>query len=166
MVEEKKLAPEKKIEGRMVSNAEKRASRFFAEINLTETIQRSISGNANEENKRLSIEIRLPDGTSYEEVKQRILAGIEMVFQKSKINSEANPIEIVRSKLKENFPEILKALRARKNLTMQRLAKEIGVTLSSVSKWKNGTTQPREANIRKMAEVFDVPLETFYETEK
>ena len=55
-----------------------------------------------------------------------------------------------------DFIKNLTSLLIRKHLTQAQLAKELGVTPSTVSMWLNGTNVPRIDMIRKIATVFDV----------
>lgn len=53
--------------------------------------------------------------------------------------------------------ERIKALRTSKQLTMEILAKKIGVSKSTIAKWENGYVENmRQERIIKLAEVFNV----------
>lgn len=50
----------------------------------------------------------------------------------------------------------IKSLRKEKNLTVEQLAKKIGVAKSSVSAWENGKSEIRGKNLKKLSAFFDV----------
>lgn len=50
----------------------------------------------------------------------------------------------------------IKSLRKEKNLTVEQLAKKIGVAKSSVSAWENGKSDIRGKNLKKLSDFFDV----------
>lgn len=50
----------------------------------------------------------------------------------------------------------IKSLRKEKNLTVEQLAKKIGVAKSSVSAWENGKSEIRGKNLKKLSDFFDV----------
>jgi transcriptional regulator with XRE-family HTH domain len=49
-----------------------------------------------------------------------------------------------------------KELRRRKLLTQKELAAAVGVTLSAVQRWEDGTRYPRPAQLRKLCGVFGI----------
>lgn len=52
-----------------------------------------------------------------------------------------------------DFPELLKALRRRRNLTQEQLAREIGVSFSTVNLWENGRRHPQPFLANKILEL-------------
>ena len=50
----------------------------------------------------------------------------------------------------------IKSLRKEKSLTVEQLAKKIGVAKSSVSAWENGKSDIRGKNLKKLSDFFDV----------
>ncbi|MHA3225457.1 helix-turn-helix transcriptional regulator [Globicatella sulfidifaciens] len=52
----------------------------------------------------------------------------------------------------------LKLFRIKKNLTQSALAKKIGVTQQTYSKWETGKNNPNSENIQKIAKVLEVPI--------
>lgn len=55
-----------------------------------------------------------------------------------------------------NIMNNIKALRKEKKLTVDRLAKEMGVSKSTISLWENGKTNPRINQIEKLSDYFGV----------
>lgn len=53
----------------------------------------------------------------------------------------------------------LKELRELHKLSQAKLAKEIGVSQSTVGMWENGTNHPEHKTLLKIAEYFNVPLD-------
>ena len=49
-----------------------------------------------------------------------------------------------------------------RGVTAYRVAKETGLTTSSLTEWKNGHYTPKADKMLKIAEYFGVPLEYFY----
>jgi transcriptional regulator with XRE-family HTH domain len=150
---------------RIVARAEgpckKPGPRFFAEVNLNETIQRGSSGQQEERN--LVITIRLCEGISFDEAKDRVLAGIERVFGECPDASKQKSVPETSSRvLKEDFPRILKTLREGVMLTQAELANKLEVSPSSVAKWEGGSVAPRIKMIAKIALVFGIPVDEFY----
>jgi len=156
--EGKQLTVKKERAKTVIPSPQKPVSRVFAEIELIETIQCPGSGNIKEE-KRMKIERQFQEGISYEEARTKLLLGIETAF-------EGVVPEAEQGKHKENLSRILKDFRITHDLTMDELAKKVGVTVSSVAKWENGTCTPRMRKLRKLAEVFAIPPQTFYDSEK
>ena len=56
--------------------------------------------------------------------------------------------------------EILKALREKKGLTQEQLAKKVMVTRQAVSRWENGETQPNTETLKLLSRVYDVSINT------
>ncbi len=58
--------------------------------------------------------------------------------------------------MKYVFPERIKELRIERNLSVNELAKEIGVSGAAVSRWENCIRIPNLDNIYNLAKFFDV----------
>ncbi|MCL2703720.1 MAG: helix-turn-helix transcriptional regulator [Defluviitaleaceae bacterium] len=58
-----------------------------------------------------------------------------------------------------DLPVRIGKLRASKNLSMKVVAKRIGVTISSVSAYENGTRTPSLVTLIKMAHLFNVSID-------
>ena len=54
------------------------------------------------------------------------------------------------------FPERIKELRIEKELSINELGKQIGVSGAAVSRWENGTRIPNLDSIYALAKFFDV----------
>lgn len=53
--------------------------------------------------------------------------------------------------------EKLLALRKGAGLTQNDLAKKVGVTIQTISRWENGISVPSLESIKKLSELFNVP---------
>lgn len=53
----------------------------------------------------------------------------------------------------------IRELREAQRMTQLELAFKAGVTPGTVSNWERGLTSPRPAQLRKVAEIFGVPVE-------
>ena len=58
------------------------------------------------------------------------------------------------------FGKKLYALRTECGYTQEYVAHKVGVSDKAVSKWENGTSKPTTSNIRKLAQIFDVSVES------
>ena len=58
-----------------------------------------------------------------------------------------------------NFGNLIYELRMRANLTQEELADKLGVTNKAVSKWENGKAKPTTDILKKLAILFNVPIE-------
>lgn len=56
----------------------------------------------------------------------------------------------------ENLGDRIKQLRFQKNLTVEQLAKQIGVAKSAISFWENNINEPKANYISKLATLFSV----------
>lgn len=63
----------------------------------------------------------------------------------------------------EDQPLTLAKLRERINLTQMKLAVAVGVSLTTVSEWENGKTEPRLKYVRRLVEVFGCTFEELCE---
>lgn len=61
--------------------------------------------------------------------------------------------------MKNAFPDRLKELRRKHGLTQQQLADVLGVVRSTVSGYENGTIEPRQHTITKLADYFQVSFD-------
>jgi repressor LexA len=62
--------------------------------------------------------------------------------------------------------EKIRKLREKKGLSQQALAELLGTTQQSVAYWESGKRKPRYEKLKKLAEVFSVPISYFFESEK
>lgn len=58
--------------------------------------------------------------------------------------------------MKHILPENIKKLRLERNLTQQQLAKELGMTSSSISAYESGVRSPSIDNLCKLAAFFQL----------
>ena len=58
-----------------------------------------------------------------------------------------------------NFGNLMYELRMRANLTQEELAYKLGVTNKAVSKWENGKAKPTTDMLKKLAILFNIPIE-------
>ena len=58
-----------------------------------------------------------------------------------------------------DFGNLIYELRMRANLTQEELAYKLGVTNKAVSKWENGKAKPTTDMLKKLAVLFNVPIE-------
>ena len=70
---------------------------------------------------------------------------------------------MAKTKFKENFKEILKELRKKKNLTQRGLAEKTGISLAMITKYEQGLNTPSIENLRVLADFFKVPIREFLE---
>jgi transcriptional regulator with XRE-family HTH domain len=64
---------------------------------------------------------------------------------------------------KYSFGNRLYELRTKKGFTQEKFGKMLGVGKTAVSKWENGTTQPRLPMLEKIAACFDITIEELLE---
>lgn len=57
------------------------------------------------------------------------------------------------------FGNRLCALRSNAGLTQKEVADRIGISNKAVSKWENGKAKPTTNSLRKLAALFDIPVE-------
>ena len=62
--------------------------------------------------------------------------------------------------------ENIKSLRYAQDLTQEGLAEKLGVTFQAVSSWERDEYMPETANLKKLAEVFDVSVSAIVEDKK
>lgn len=65
-----------------------------------------------------------------------------------------------------NFGDRIFELRREKGLTQDALAELLGVTAQAVSKWERGESMPETAMLPKLAEIFDVTIDSLFGNEK
>jgi transcriptional regulator with XRE-family HTH domain len=58
---------------------------------------------------------------------------------------------------------LLYTLRTEKDLTLQQVAKQVGVQPPTLSKWENGAIYPSEVKLERLAKALDVDFETLEE---
>lgn len=58
-----------------------------------------------------------------------------------------------------SFPQKLRQLRREHGLTQEQLGKKIGVSKVSISGYENGIRTPDVETLKKLADVFDIPLD-------
>ena len=58
-----------------------------------------------------------------------------------------------------SFGNRILELRESNHLSQAVLAKQLGVTAKAVSKWETGASKPKTDMIRKLAALFDVPID-------
>ncbi|VEU81591.1 helix-turn-helix transcriptional regulator [Mycoplasmopsis arginini] len=57
-------------------------------------------------------------------------------------------------KEKVNYPEMIVLLRARMNISQEKLASKLGVSFQSVNRWENGKYEPTKLAKVKLKELF------------
>lgn len=57
------------------------------------------------------------------------------------------------------FAENIKALRCRLNFSQEYVAEKMGVSRQAVSKWETGASEPSTANLRALAQLYDVSID-------
>lgn len=58
------------------------------------------------------------------------------------------------------MPEItLKAARVNAGLTQKELAKELGVTNTTINSWENGDTEPSLSQLREISRLSGIPMD-------
>lgn len=58
------------------------------------------------------------------------------------------------------MPEItLKATRVNAGLTQKELAKELGVTTTTINSWENGDTEPSLSQLREISRLSGIPMD-------
>ncbi|MCK5605695.1 helix-turn-helix domain-containing protein [Candidatus Pacearchaeota archaeon] len=60
----------------------------------------------------------------------------------------------------ENLPQRLREIRDARSLTQPALGKMIGVTKATIYNWESGTRFPSRANMKKLADALQVPVES------
>ena len=61
-----------------------------------------------------------------------------------------------------DFAKKFAKLRRESGITQQKLGDCLGVSNRAVSKWETGLAMPSTENIRKLAKIFDVPIDHFF----
>lgn len=54
-----------------------------------------------------------------------------------------------------DFPSLVKAIREKRGLTQEQLAREIGVSFSTVNTWENGHRKPQPYLAKRLLEMAD-----------
>ena len=60
----------------------------------------------------------------------------------------------------QNIGKNIKTVREEKHMTQDQLAEQLHVTRQTVSNWENGKTEPDVDTLTRIAEVFDLSVET------
>lgn len=63
----------------------------------------------------------------------------------------------------EGQPLTLARLRERVSLTQMKLAVAVGVSITTISEWENGKSEPRLKHVRRLIEVFGCSFEELCE---
>ncbi len=58
---------------------------------------------------------------------------------------------------------MIKELRLKNGMTQKTLSQQLGISNRAVSKWESGLSQPSASHIFRLAEIFNVPMDAFYE---
>jgi transcriptional regulator with XRE-family HTH domain len=58
--------------------------------------------------------------------------------------------------LSTDVPALVKDIRAARNITQEQLAREIGVTFSTINAWENGRHRPIPALVNRLLEIASV----------
>ena len=61
--------------------------------------------------------------------------------------------------------KIYEQLRNERKMTDYEVSKKTGISSATLSHWKSGFYNPKVDKIQKIAELFGVPVEVFYQTE-
>ena len=59
----------------------------------------------------------------------------------------------------QNIHDRIRLLRTSKDLSMEALARLVGVTWQTIQQWENGSTAPRRTRLQKVADVLGVTIE-------
>ena len=68
--------------------------------------------------------------------------------------------------LKKELAQNIKKYRIMNNLQQEDLAKKLGVSLQTVSRMERGQTMPKMEVIGKLSDIFEVPVDVLFLTEK
>lgn len=69
----------------------------------------------------------------------------------------------MKDNLKYKLGRNIKVERIRKNITQEKFAEMIDMSLSYISKLEQGLTSPTAIVLYKMAKVLDIPMEKFFD---
>lgn len=69
---------------------------------------------------------------------------------------------MVQVETKLTFAELLEDLLQDKKMRKAKLAKEIQVGKSTITKWCNGAAEPQLSQLRRLTEVFDIDFNQFF----
>lgn len=62
----------------------------------------------------------------------------------------------------DQFAALLRRVMADRGMMVKDLAAHLGVSRTAVSHWRSGNSEPTSTNVRRLAEVLDVPAARFY----
>ena len=65
---------------------------------------------------------------------------------------------------KQTFGQMISSLRKERGMTQLQLAEQMGVTDKAVSKWERDLSFPDISSLPKLAEIFDVSIDTLMQT--
>lgn len=63
----------------------------------------------------------------------------------------------------EDFGESLRRIREARNISQSAFAKEIGVSIATISMWENGRRHPTVQHLMAICDIFDTPMVTLGE---
>ena len=64
------------------------------------------------------------------------------------------------------FGKLLRLARLQKNMTQEKLASELSVTVSAISKWETGKNLPDLEMIPQISRVLSIPIDNLYHPER
>jgi transcriptional regulator with XRE-family HTH domain len=64
-----------------------------------------------------------------------------------------------------NVAELIKTMRAKKNMSLEQLADITGLSERYIFTWEHGRSKPNKTDCAKLAAAFGIALEGFYEDE-
>ena len=64
--------------------------------------------------------------------------------------------------MNEKLGEIIARLRKEKAMTQEDLARELNISYQAVSKWENGISSPDISNIKAIAQLFGVSIDSLF----
>ena len=64
--------------------------------------------------------------------------------------------------MNEKLGEIIARLRKEKGMTQEDLARELNISYQAVSKWENGISSPDISNIKAIAQLFGVSIDSLF----
>lgn len=62
--------------------------------------------------------------------------------------------------------EKIRKLRLSKDITQKELADQLNVSFQTVSKWENNINEPDLASLKKIANIFNCPIDFFFEDDE
>ncbi len=154
-------------------NHTRSSSRFFTQVTLTESIQRDALGGTEADIRELVLRMRLKEWVSFKDAKRALLADIGEIFVAKAFDcsdtmgtllpegTHGEKQYVLYGTLREDFPQILLAMRKEKKLTQTTLANKIGVDPTTVGLWEKGYRKPRDSTLLKISEALGIPIKEF-----